>query len=44
MSDYSICNQVCHMTCKYCAADIELIGHILMFTPYEDSTYVYYVF
>lgn len=41
MIDYSICLEACRMQCgKYCASEIELIGHLLMFTPYEDGTYM----
>lgn len=39
MIDYSICSEACNMNCgKYCAVEIELIGHSLIFTPYEDGS------
>lgn len=41
MVDYDICLEACHMNCgKYCAVEIELIGHIMMFTSYESGEYL----
>lgn len=38
--NYIVCIEACHMPCgKYCAAEIELVGNLIVFTPYENGEY-----